>query len=203
MGVVFNSLVYFCISSIAVQSYASPTFSTSPINHLTSAKFLKPADPDPLFDWTVIPVPDHVLEQYGIFENPLINNIANTPFDMSATVLICETTVDSPLELDVQVLVEYLKVVGWNRPCKQISDRIPYCTQLVSHRSASIGLCGYYQYQMGCRDVALEVVSICTLCTRHINDDNRVGGITINTSRLGRIAPLFHGLIVYHNNKLG
>lgn len=199
----FNSLIYFYTFFIAVQVCASPTFPPEPINHLTSVKFLKPIDPSPLFDWTIIPVPDHVLEQYGIFDNPLDNDIANTPFDMSATVLICETSVDSPLEPDVQILIEYLKVEGWNRSCKQIGDRIPYCTRLVSHGSASIGLCGPYQYQMKCQDVALEVVSICTLCTRHINDDDRVGGTTIKTSRHGRIAPLFRGLIVYHNNKLG
>lgn len=201
MGTAF---VYFYTSIIAIQVYASPTFPPGYINSFIPVKPLKPIDPDPPFDWTVIPVPDHVLEQYGISDNSLVNDIANaTPFDMSATVLVCETSIDSPLEQDVQVLVEYLKVEGWNRSCKQITDRMPYCIRLVSHGSASIGLCGPYQYQMRCRDVALEVSSICKLCTRHINDYDRVGGITINASRLGSIAPRFRGLIVYHNNKLG
>lgn len=201
MGAVF---VYLYTSIIAIQIYASPTFLPGSINPFVPVKLLKPIDPDPLFDWTVVPVPDHVLKQYGIFDNPLVNDIANTtPFDMSTTVLICETSIDSPLEPDVQVLVEYLKVEGWNRSCKQITDQMPYCTRLVSHGSASIGLCGPYQYQMRCRDIALEVTSICKLCSRHINDNDRVGGITVNASGLGSIAPLFRGLIVYHNNKLG
>lgn len=200
MGAVF---VCFYISIIAIQVYASPTFPPEPIKPVIPVKMLQPINSNPQFDWTTVPVPDHVLEQYGIFDNPITSGIANTPFDMSTTLLICETSVDSPLDSDVQTLVEYLMVEGWNRSCKQITDRMPYCIRLVSHGSASIGFCGPYQYQMECRDVALEVISICALCARHINDDDRVGGIVINTSRLGSIAPLFRGFIVYHNNKLG
>lgn len=200
MGAVFSSLIWSYTSFIAVQVCASPT---EPINSLTSIKSPEPTDSGFLFDLTVVPIPDHVLKQYGVFDNSPTNDFFSTSFDKRTTVLVCETSVDSPLEPDVQVLVEYLKKAGWNRSCKQIMDGIPYCTRLVSHGSASIGLCGPYQYQMRCRDVALEVVSICELCTRHINDDDRVGGIAIGVSKFGRLAPLFHGLIVYHNNKLG
>lgn len=206
----FNPFTYPYVFFIPIQACSSLNKPPDSIDCLASTKSLKSIDSDPVFCRTVTPVPEHILAQYGIFSNPLTHevNLADSkltrnPFGERATEFVCGTTVDSPLEPDVQVLVKYLKEERWNWYCMQITDRMPYCTQLVSHRTAAIGICGPYQHQKMCQDVASDVASLCTLCTRHINDDDRVGGIAITAGRPGSMTPLFRGLIAYHNTKLG
>lgn len=209
MKTIFSFLLYFYIPIFA-RAHVSPVEASELTNSFVPTQSPMAMGSGPVSEQTVIPVPKHVLAQYGIFDNPPIYETdliepepTSNPLVKRLTTLICKTTVDSPLEPDIRVLVEYLKRERWNWYCKQATDGMPYCTQLATHRTAAIGICGPYQHQMMCQDVAFDVTEICALCTRHINNDDRVGGIAVATGRLGSGFPLFRGLIAYHSNKLG